>query len=157
MASLSADVAIVGGGLMGCYSAYSLRRRGRSVVVIDKDTACAAASGVNFGNLRLQGRAPQYTQYTNGSQSFDVDYNNFAPSLGFAWTPNFKGGVLSKIFGDDDTVVDLVNSEYTARATGRKVVEVDEVHIWHFNAAGRVQRFRHRADTLLQAWSIGKA
>ena len=59
MASTSADVAIVGGGLMGCYSAYFLRRRGRSVVVIDKGVACAAASGVNFGNLRLQGRAPQ--------------------------------------------------------------------------------------------------
>jgi sarcosine oxidase subunit beta len=59
MASTSADVAIVGGGLMGCYSAYFLRQRGRSVVVIDKGGACAAASGVNFGNLRLQGRAPE--------------------------------------------------------------------------------------------------
>ena len=59
MATISADVAIIGGGLMGCYSAYFLRRRGRSVVVIDKGSACAAASGVNFGNLRLQGRAPQ--------------------------------------------------------------------------------------------------
>lgn len=62
-----------------------------------------------------------------------------------------------KIFGDDATVVDLVNLEYTARATGRKVQELDEVHVWHFDAAGQVQRFRHRADTWLQAWSIGKA
>ena len=59
MASTSADVAIIGGGLIGCCSAYFLRRRGRSVVVIEKGSACAAASGVNFGNLRLQGRAPQ--------------------------------------------------------------------------------------------------
>ena len=59
MASTSADVAIVGGGLMGCYSAYFLRQRGRSVVVIEKGNLCAAASGVNFGNLRLQGRAPR--------------------------------------------------------------------------------------------------
>jgi sarcosine oxidase subunit beta len=59
MTSIFADVAIIGGGLMGCYSAYFLRQRGGSVVVIDKDSACAAASGVNFGNLRLQGRAPQ--------------------------------------------------------------------------------------------------
>lgn len=63
---------------------------------------------------------------------------------------------LGKLFGDADTVVDLVTLEYTARATGRQVREVDEVHIWHFNAAGQVQRFRHRADTLLQAWSIGQ-
>lgn len=59
MASTSADVAIIGGGLMGCYSAYFLRQRGRSVIVIEKGNACAAASGVNFGNLRLQGRARQ--------------------------------------------------------------------------------------------------
>jgi sarcosine oxidase subunit beta len=59
MASTSVDVAIVGGGLMGCYSAYFLRQRCRSVIVIDKGSACAAASGVNFGNLRLQGRAPE--------------------------------------------------------------------------------------------------
>jgi uncharacterized protein len=64
---------------------------------------------------------------------------------------------VGKIFGDTSTVVDLVNLEYTARATGRKVVEVDEVHVWHFNDAGQVQRFRHRADTWLQAWSIDKA
>lgn len=64
---------------------------------------------------------------------------------------------VAKIFGDASTVVDLVHLEYTARATGRKVQETDEVHIWHFNAAGQVQRFRHRADTLLQAWAIGKA
>ena len=60
---------------------------------------------------------------------------------------------VTKIFGDADTVVDLVTLHYTARATGRQVQEVDEVHIWHFNAAGQVQRFRHRADTLLQAQS----
>jgi ketosteroid isomerase-like protein len=63
---------------------------------------------------------------------------------------------VTKILGDDSTVVDLVTIEYIARATGRKVQEIDEVHIWHFDVAGRVQRFRHRADTLQQAWSIGK-
>jgi sarcosine oxidase, subunit beta len=73
MASISADVAIVGGGLMGCYSAYFLRRRGCSVVVIDKGSACAAASGVNFGNLRLQGRAPQEFPLSLRSQAIWED------------------------------------------------------------------------------------
>ena len=59
MASLSVDVAIIGGGLIGCFSGYFLRNRGCSVVVIEKGTACEAASGVNFGNLRLQGRDPK--------------------------------------------------------------------------------------------------
>jgi sarcosine oxidase, subunit beta len=51
------DVAIIGGGLVGCFAAYFLRQRRRSVVVIEKAQACDAASGRNFGNLRLQGRA----------------------------------------------------------------------------------------------------
>jgi sarcosine oxidase, subunit beta len=73
MASTSADVAIIGGGLMGCFSAYFLRRRGRSVVVIEKGSACAAASGVNFGNLRLQGRAPQEFPLSLRSQAIWED------------------------------------------------------------------------------------
>jgi sarcosine oxidase subunit beta len=59
MASVSVDAAIIGGGLMGCFSAYFLRRRGHSVAVIEKGKVCSAASGVNFGNLRLQGRDPK--------------------------------------------------------------------------------------------------
>ena len=58
MLSASADVAIVGGGLVGCFAGYFLRARGRSVIIIEKGTAGAAASGSNFGNLRLQGRHP---------------------------------------------------------------------------------------------------
>ena len=46
------------------------------------------------------------------------------------------------------TVVVLFQLEATVRATGRKVVEEDEVHIWHFDAAGKASRFRHRVDTL---------
>ena len=52
------DVAIIGGGLIGCFSAYFLRRRGCSVVVLEKGNVCGAASAVNFGNLRIQGRNP---------------------------------------------------------------------------------------------------
>ena len=46
-----------------------------------------------------------------------------------------------------DVVVVLLELEGTVRATGRRIVEEDEVHIWRFNAEGKVKRFRHRADT----------
>lgn len=52
------DVAIIGGGLMGTWAAFFLRRRNRSVVVLEKGVVGAQASGVNFGNVRLQGRHP---------------------------------------------------------------------------------------------------
>jgi len=56
MRTLTTETAIIGGGLMGCWTAYFLRRRGRSVTVLEKGSVGAQASGVNFGNVRLQGR-----------------------------------------------------------------------------------------------------
>ncbi len=33
---------------------------------------------------------------------YDQDYNNFAPSISVAWSPNFKSGFLGKLFGGDN-------------------------------------------------------
>lgn len=44
-------------------------------------------------------------------------------------------------------VVVLLDLEAKVKATGRRIVEEDEVHIWYFDEASRVTRFRHRADT----------
>jgi len=52
-----ADVAIVGGGLVGCAAALALRRRGLSVVLLEQGWCGAQASGVNHGGVRRQGRA----------------------------------------------------------------------------------------------------
>lgn len=48
-------------------------------------------------------------------------------------------------------VVVLVDIEFTVVATGKRVVEEDEVHLWHFDEQGQVARFRHRVDTLQHA------
>lgn len=53
---LKADVIIVGGGLMGAATAFFLRRRGRSVTLLERGLIGQQASGVNFGNVRRQGR-----------------------------------------------------------------------------------------------------
>lgn len=55
------DTAIVGGGLIGVWTAFFLAQRGQRVIVLEKGEVGAQSSGVNFGNLRLQGRfAGQY-------------------------------------------------------------------------------------------------
>ena len=59
-----------------------------------------------------------------------------------------------QILGDGNTVVVLLDEAFTARATGRQVVEEDAVHIWHFDDSGRVSRMRHRVDTLAHARAI---
>lgn len=50
------DVIIVGGGLMGASTAFFLRQRGHSVRLIERGLVGQQASGVNFGNIRRQGR-----------------------------------------------------------------------------------------------------
>ncbi|GFM78469.1 sarcosine oxidase subunit beta [Pseudomonas cichorii] len=50
------DVLIIGGGIMGSSSAFFLRQRGQSVTLLERDMIGQYASGVNFGNVRRQGR-----------------------------------------------------------------------------------------------------
>lgn len=52
----AADVIIIGGGIMGVSAALFLRRRGRSVILLERALVGQQASGVNFGNVRRQGR-----------------------------------------------------------------------------------------------------
>src|SRR5713226_7030840 len=56
MKPLQADVIVIGGGLMGTAAAFFLRRRGRSVILLERGWVGQQASGVNFGNVRRQGR-----------------------------------------------------------------------------------------------------
>ncbi|WP_418320814.1 nuclear transport factor 2 family protein [Piscinibacter sakaiensis] len=59
-----------------------------------------------------------------------------------------------KVFGDADTVLGLVSLEAKVRATGKHIVEAGEVHIFQFNPRGRVQRFRHAADSWQHAMAL---
>jgi hypothetical protein len=40
------------------------------------------------------GRTPQFVQFNQGEGAYDTDRNNFAPSVGFAWTLGGGGGAL---------------------------------------------------------------
>jgi sarcosine oxidase subunit beta len=81
MKSLRADVVIVGAGLMGAASAFFLRRRGRSVVLLERGLVGQQASGVNFGNVRRQGR--------------------FLPQLPLAHRSRAIWGRLNELLGED--------------------------------------------------------
>ena len=56
MSVRASDVIIVGGGIMGCSSAFFLRQRGCSVTLLERGLVGQQASGTNFGNVRRQGR-----------------------------------------------------------------------------------------------------
>ena len=53
-----ADVVIIGGGIMGCSTAYELAKRKRSVIVLERGFVGGEASGRSAGGVRQQKRDP---------------------------------------------------------------------------------------------------
>lgn len=64
-----ADVIIVGGGFMGAATAFFLRQRGVSVILIERGLIGQQASGTNFGNVRCQGRPIEQLPLANRSRA----------------------------------------------------------------------------------------
>lgn len=62
-----ADVLIIGGGIMGASTAFFLRQRGVSVILLERWLVGQQASGVNFGNTRRQGRFLEQLPLANRS------------------------------------------------------------------------------------------
>lgn len=79
--AMVADVVVVGGGLMGSATAFFLRRRGLSVVLLERGLVGQQASGVNFGHVRRQGR--------------------FLPQLPLAHRSSDLWGRLPELIGED--------------------------------------------------------
>ncbi|KPX37730.1 NAD(P)/FAD-dependent oxidoreductase [Pseudomonas ficuserectae] len=67
MTPQKSDVLIIGGGFMGSSSAFFLRQHGRSVTLLERDQIGQYASGVNFGNVRRQGRFLGQLELSNRS------------------------------------------------------------------------------------------
>jgi hypothetical protein len=68
-------------------------------------TTLADLFGVSgLGNLfkpgTLQGKETEFVQYQRGDRPYPTNYKNFAPSVGFAWSPNLGRGALKLLFGD---------------------------------------------------------
>jgi hypothetical protein len=51
------------------------------------------------------GKVTEFSQFKQETQAYNVDYNNFAPSFGFAWSPNKNNGFARKLFGDGGQTV----------------------------------------------------
>lgn len=63
-----ADVIIVGGGIMGVAAAFFLRKRGMSVILLERGLIGQQASGTNFGNVRRMGRPLEQLPLSNRSR-----------------------------------------------------------------------------------------
>ena len=70
MERLDIEVAIIGGGIVGCSTALHLRLRGVPCVLLEQGQTGAAASGVNFGGVRRNGRALEELEIA--AHSFEI-------------------------------------------------------------------------------------
>jgi hypothetical protein len=65
--------------------------------------------GVSGPNLfkpgTLTGKETQFVQVKKGEHLYNTQWNNFAPSIGFAWTPIAKSGFLKHVLGDGGQTV----------------------------------------------------
>jgi len=61
------------------------------------------------GNLfkpgTLTGQPTTFNQFKAGDKAYNTDHGDFAPSIGFAWSPNFKEGWLRKLGGENGQTV----------------------------------------------------
>jgi sarcosine oxidase subunit beta len=71
----TAEIVIIGGGIMGLSIAYNLALRGvRDVVVVDKSYLCGGASGRNGGGVRAQWSSAQNVQLMRQSIKLCADF-----------------------------------------------------------------------------------
>ena len=91
------------------YPFYSLNNS-YATATVDDVCGVSGTNGDTVCNLFqpnvLTGRKPTFIGYSKGEPAYKTDYNNFAPTLGVAWTPSARSGFLGKLFGQDgDTVL----------------------------------------------------
>jgi uncharacterized protein len=73
-----------------------------------------------------------------------ADVAHFFEALGLLQLERFE----PKHFVESGTLVlVLVDEAAIVKRTGVRIVDVDQVHLWHFDTQGRVVRFRQRLDT----------
>ena len=75
-------------------------------------------SRCNFLNPgSLGGSVPEYIQLASGTEGYETDLNNIAPSASVAWRPNVQSGFMRKILGDPDQAT--LRGGYPKRTTAR--------------------------------------
>jgi len=102
----------------------------------------------------------------------DVEWEHDAPDHGIPWLKpgrgrahvvrffetlggiEFHGFEPLNLLSGGDQVAGIIRLDATWRPTGERLRDI-EVHLWSFDAQGRVVRFRHIVDTLAHARAAG--
>lgn len=78
----TADIIVIGGGVIGASVSYGLARRGCSVALVDQGDARYRASVGNFGLVWVQGKGAGNRPYTQWTLDASERYRDFVARLG---------------------------------------------------------------------------
>jgi hypothetical protein len=97
------------------------------------------------GNLfkpgTFTGKPTQFVNFKAGTSAFNTDWNNFAPSAGFAWTPAAREGWLGTLMGHDGDFVLRGGYSMSYNREGMATFE----NIYSFNPGGSIDATRSNA------------
>jgi FAD dependent oxidoreductase TIGR03364 len=117
------DLAVVGAGIVGLAHAYAAAKRGRSVVVIDRDAQANGASVRNFGFVTVTGQGAGDCR-TMARRARDI-WAETVDKAGIAVVQ--RGMVLASRFEESEAVIDAFlrteMAEGCARLTARQAQE----------------------------------
>ena len=119
------DLAIIGGGIIGLAHAYTAAKRGKSVVVIERDTRAVGASIRNFGFITVTGQA-QETVWPVARRSRDIWAEIAAPA---GIDIEHRGLLLTARY--EESVAVLEAFMRTEMAEGCALITPDELRAQH--------------------------
>ncbi|MEK7722980.1 MAG: hypothetical protein AAB336_01400, partial [Acidobacteriota bacterium] len=95
------------------------------------------AAGISGANAEPLLRYTLNGKENNGRPLYQTDKNNFAPRIGFAYNPSFRGGPLGVLFGERKTVLRGGFSIVYDRVAGAVAFIQDQVSYLFDNSASR--------------------
>lgn len=113
----TADLVVVGSGIVGLGAAYAAVRRGLRVIVVDRTDAPAGATIRNFGHLCIGAQAGEARRYADASRPL---WLRLARDAGF-WLR--ESGTLVAARHDDEIAV----LEAAARDGGMRMLDAEEL------------------------------
>ena len=93
-----------------------------------------------FQSGNMPGQKPTFKQLGAGVKPYNTDYNNIAPSVGFAWTPQRRAGRLGTLMGPDGDFV--VRGGYTRSYSRAGLNDFTSI----FNANPGIRIIQNRDD-----------
>lgn len=156
---MNADVLIVGGGLMGCATAIELARKGKSVIIFEKDVPGRHASGHNSGGVRAQGRDVREVAFAVESRAmWDQHEKTVGSDCGFFVSPRLR------VAENDADMEKLVQRQQLLAGMGfthEEIVDREEVrrlspHVAEHAVGGLVCRSDGLANPLLTSKAYAK-